>query len=469
MSESVDRTLVQQAQQGDGAAIGALFSRYWRLARAAAFGVTKELASAEDAAAEGFKEAFIGIDSLQDPDRFGSWLRTIVVRKARHGLYGRHVPIVALADDMPDQSEQPDEVLSRLEFAALLRRASRDLPDTQREAIALVYFEGYEPEIAARFIDIPPGTLRRRLHDGRVRLRTTVEKLLNGSKRMDEERKHDIQRFKAMMDRGEIYQALRGSLALRPVPSELIDRFFGQQGALSDAGFLPEMAKRLLHPSDRASDPTQPTGAIAAAIRKALPHFQDWNMDAAEAAVRLVTFKGDRADRLRNVLPPGFAEGRPGAFLRAGRALVRPTESGSMQSIYERLQESQDEQTFRETFRGAKDHLRLSDVLDLTWITAAPLELRSVQKLLEGLTSAVLPGVRVLFSPYDEPRYRSALQLQVGDVLARAASGGVLAPWLGQPNGVEAAHLQIFLEPWATAQSGRVIELDSLPEWPNTV
>jgi RNA polymerase sigma-70 factor (ECF subfamily) len=469
MSESVDRTLVQQAQRGDGAAIGALFSRYWRLARAAAFGVTKEFASAEDAAAEGFKEAFTGIESLEDPDRFGSWLRTIVVRKARQGLHGRHVPIGALADEMPDQSEQPDEVLSRLEFAALLRRASRDLPDTLREAIALVYFEGYEPEIAARFIDIPPGTLRRRLHDGRVRLRATAERLLNGSKRMDEERKRDIERFKAMMDRGELYQALRGSLALRPVPSELADKFLGQIWPLPDTGFLREAAKRLLLPSDRASDPAQPTGAIAAAIRKALPHFQDWNLDAAEAAVRRVTFKSDRAGRLRNFLPPGFAEGRPGAFVRASRALVRLTESGSIEGIYELLQESPDEQTFRQSFRGAREHLRISDVLDLTWMTAAPLELRSVQELLEGLTSAVLPGVQVLFSPYDEPRYRSALQLQLGDVPARAASGGVLAPWPGQPNGVEAAHLQIFLEPWATAQSGRVVELDSLPELPNTV
>jgi hypothetical protein len=282
---------------------------------------------------------------------------------------------------------------------------------------------------------------------------------------MDEERKSDIQRFQAMMDRGEIYQALRGSLGLRPTPSELINKFFGPQGALPDSGFLRETAKRLLQPSGRASDPAQPTGAIAAAIRKALPQFQDWNLDAAEAAVRLATCTGDRADRLRSALPPGFAEGRPGAFLRASRAIVRGTGSGSIQSIYERLQESQDEQTFRETFRGGQDHLRLSDVLDLTWMTAAPLELRAVQELLEGLTSAVVPGVRVLFSPYDEPLYRSALQLQVGDVPARAASGGALAPWPGQPNGVEAAHLQIFLEPWATAQSGRVIELDALPEF----
>jgi RNA polymerase sigma factor (sigma-70 family) len=464
MSESADRTLVQGAQRGDAAAIGALFSRYWRLARGAAFGVTKEFASAEDAAAEGFKEAFLKIDSLEDPDRFGSWLRTIVVRKARHGLGGRHVSTGAPAEDLPDPSEQPDELLSRLELAALLRRASRDLPDTLREAIALVYFEGYEPEIAARFIDIPAGTLRRRLHDGRVRLRATVEKLLNGSKRMDEERKRDIERFQAMMDRGEIYQALRGSLALRPAPSELADQFLGQMGPLRDTGFLREAAKRILLPSLRASDPAQPTGAIAAAIRKALPHFQDWNLDAAEAAVRLVTAQGDRAGRLRNLLPPGFTEGRPGSFVRANRALVRRTESGGFEGIYELLQESTDEQTYRQSFRGAKGDLRISDVLDLTWMTAAPLELHSVQELLEGLTSAVLPGVAVRCSPYDEPRYRMALQLQLGDVAARAAGGGVLAPWPGQPNGVEAAHLQIFLEPWAEARSGGAVELDPLPE-----
>jgi hypothetical protein len=35
-----DRELVERARRGDGAAIGELFSRDWRAARAAAFGVT---------------------------------------------------------------------------------------------------------------------------------------------------------------------------------------------------------------------------------------------------------------------------------------------------------------------------------------------------------------------------------------------------------------------------------------------
>ena len=64
MPQPSDRTLVELAQQGDRTAIGELFSRYWRAARAAAFGVTGEFGSAEDAAAEAFVEALSGIAGL---------------------------------------------------------------------------------------------------------------------------------------------------------------------------------------------------------------------------------------------------------------------------------------------------------------------------------------------------------------------------------------------------------------------
>jgi RNA polymerase sigma factor (sigma-70 family) len=476
MNERADRELVEMAQRGDGAAIGELFSRYWRAARAAAFGVTGEFASAEDAAAEAFREALVGMDSLRDPNRFGSWLRTIVVRKARRGLQSRRPTVEALANDLSDQTEGPEDALERLELGALIQQAVRELPDRLREAMALVYFEGYDSDAAARFLDIPAGTLRCRLHDGRRRLRSAVEQVLQGSKQMIEERERQIQRFKTMFENGEIYQALRESLALRPPPSELIGMFLRRQvtpatgspavvGGKEPRGRVREIAQRFLRPSDRASDPNHPVGSIAAAIRRALPDFQEWPLNAGEAAVRFLTFTGEHRGRLQAVLPPGFAEGRPGAFLRATRAIVRLGGSGRVQSIYEHLQDSADEQTFR----AARNDIRISDVLDFTWMVAGPLELRSVQEMLERVSSAVLPGAQVRSSTYDEPRYRSALQLQVGDVSARAAYGGVLAEWPGRPQWVDAAHLRIFLEPWATVQSGQVVEFELLPERPYTI
>jgi hypothetical protein len=85
------------------------------------------------------------------------------------------------------------------------------------------------------------------------------------------------------------------------------------------------------------------------------------------------------------------------------------------------------------------------------------------QDLLERLSSAVLPGEQVRFSIYEEPRYRSALQLQVGGPSARFAHGGVLAEWPGRPRGAAAAHLRIFLEPWATVYSGQDVEFEPIP------
>jgi RNA polymerase sigma factor (sigma-70 family) len=476
MNDHADRELVELARRGDGAAIGELFSRYWRAARAAAFGVTGEFASAEDAAAEAFRQALAGLDSLRDPDRFGSWLRTIVVRRARVELQSRRPTMDALADDLSDPNLRPDDAMERVERAALTQQALRELPDRLREAMALVYFEGYDAEATARFLDIPAGTLRRRLHDGRGRLRSTIRKILQGRKRMDDERPRHIERFKRLIDEGEIYQALRESLAVRPPPSELVGHFIRHQmapatGSEAVAGgngarqSVREIAQRFTRPSARASDTNHPVGSVAAAIRKVLPDFQDWPLDVGEAAAHFLTFTGEHRDRLQAVLPPGFAEGHPGAFVRATRALLHLSESGPVRSVYQLLQDSPDEQTFR----AARNKMRISDALDLTWMVARPLELRSVQEMLERLSAAVLPGEDVRFSIYDEPRYRSALQLHVGGRSAPLAHGGVLAEWPGRPQGVDAAHLRIFLEPWATLQSGQVIEFDQVPEMPPTM
>ena len=475
MSEQADRELVELARRGDGAAIAVLFSRYWRAARAAAYAVTGEFASAEDAAAEAFQQALAGMESLRDPNRFGAWLRTIVVRKARLGSTDRRLSVDAMVNDLSDQNERPDDTLERLELEALIQQAVRGLPDQLREAMALVYFEGYESEAAARFLDVPDGTLRRRLHDGRKRLRRAVEHILQGSRRMNDEREGQIQRIKSLIDSGEVYQALREALALRPPPNELIDLFMRRQIAPANdwqavasnkqsAEFIREMAQRILRPSDRASDPNHPVGSVATAIRKVLPDFQEWSL-TEDAAARFLTFKGEHRDRLQIVMPPGFAEGRPGAFLRATRAILHVSKNGPVQSLYQLLRGSPAEQTFRAAIKNT----RISDVVDLTWMVACPLELRSVQEMLERLTSTVLPGAQVRFSTYDEPRYRSALQVHIGDVSARAAHGGVLADWPGRPQGVDAAHLRIFLEPWVMAQSGQVVEFDELPEMPCTI
>jgi RNA polymerase sigma factor (sigma-70 family) len=147
--------------------------------------VTGEFASAEDAAAEAFRQAWAGLDSLREPERFGAWLRTIVVRQARAEQQRRRADATDLPSGLPDPNERADDALERLEMGALVQQAVRELPDRLREAMALFYFEGYDSDAAARFLDIPPGTLRRRLHEGREQLRSVAEQILKGSKPMN--------------------------------------------------------------------------------------------------------------------------------------------------------------------------------------------------------------------------------------------------------------------------------------------
>jgi RNA polymerase sigma factor (sigma-70 family) len=467
-----DRELVERARQGDGAAVGDLFSRYWRAARAAAFGVTGEFASAEDAAAEGFWEAWTGLDSLRDPDRFGPWLRRIVVRKARLASQGRHGATNGALDGLPAAEEPPDDVLERLQLAALLQQLVRDLPPRLREAVSLFYFEGYDTDSAARFLEVPPGTVRRRLHEGRLQLRSAADHILERRRSMSGEREREIQRVRELFDKasnGEaeaMYQAFRASLALRPAPQDLVSDFMrrrlkfvrrpDERGEFT--AHVRETARHL-GPSDRASDPGHPVGAVAVRIRQALPPFQEWTLDVAAAAAHLLSFSGDDRDRLQSILPPGFAEGRPGAFLRASRGLLLAGEDGSVRTTYQLLQDSADSAAFRAGLAAA----RISDVLDFTWMAAEPIERRSVQELLQQLTATVLPGASMRCVHYDEPRYRAALRLHIEGEVSPAAIGGVLAGWQGRPPGVDAAHVRFFLEPWATVQSGHAIDFDRFP------
>ena len=468
-----DGELVERARRGNGAASGELFTRYWRAARAAAFGVTGEWAAAEDAAAEGFRAAWTGLDSLRDPDRFGPWLRRIVVRKARLAdRSGRAVADETL-DELPAAEETADEVLERLQLAVLVQQLVRDLPPRLREAVSLFYFEGYDTESAARFLEIPPGTVRRRLHEARLELRSAADHILERRRSMSGEREREVQRLRELFDKagnGEaeaMYQVFRASLALRPAPTELISEFIRRRRASvrqpDERGELGadvrEMAQHFGGPSDRACDPAHPVGAVAASIRRALPSFQEWTLDVAAAAAHLLSFSGDDHDRLRSILPPGFAEAVPGAFLRASRGLVLASDDGSVRTTYQLLQDSADSAAFRAGLATA----RMSDVLDFAWMAAEPIELRAVQELLERLTAAVLPGAAIRFVPYDEPRYRAALRLHIEDHASPACVGGVLAAWQGRPPGVDAAHVRFFLEPWATVQSGQVVEFDRVP------
>jgi RNA polymerase sigma factor (sigma-70 family) len=476
MDENVGHDWVERAKRGEPAAIAELYRRYWRAARAAAYGVTGDLSLAEDAASEAFGAALDGLSSLRDAQRFGPWLRTITARTARRLKAALAVQNGAQRRAPVEAQEEwaPDARLEQQELAALVQEAVRSLPPILREAVSLFYFEGYRVEEAARFLDVPIGTVKRRLHDGRRRLRTAAQQIAQGSKPMDEQREQILQQFRDAAEQGldseAFYQIVRKATRLGPVPQDLVRDIMKRQVAAKRPEGGPlltpekeerirEALRRLHEPSERARDPHHPVGAVAGAIRQALPQFRTWQIDLSQVDLNTAArklYEGQRPEALSYLFPPGFAEESSGAYLTVERSLLIEDEDGSVLTMGELLERKDTQEAFRARLREGS---RLSDVLDLTWKEPAPLELRAVEKLLHELSEKIVPGVAVHFVSHREPRFRAALRMQLGDDRIPAAIGGVLHRWAALPEGIHVASVTLYLEPWAAAHSGQAVKL----------
>jgi len=117
---------------------------------------------------------------LRDPKRLGAWLRAIAIHRCIDQL--RHTqPELSIRDDaraVPSHEPSPYDKVAAKELRERLKNEIAALPRKQRAAMSLYYFEGHSTNDIARMLGVPAGSIRRRLHDGRSRLRKKCRDLL---------------------------------------------------------------------------------------------------------------------------------------------------------------------------------------------------------------------------------------------------------------------------------------------------
>lgn len=473
MNDNMEQNWVKKAKQGDSAAIAELFRCYWRAARATAYGVTGDFNLAEDAASEALYAAFDGLKNLRDIKRFGPWLHTIVIRTAKRLKISQSKEKELELQIQPNtQSEVPSANLEQQELIALIHEAVRNLSETLREAISLFYFEGYSIEEASRFLDIPIGTFKRRLHDGRNRLYDVAGRIIKGKKTFDPKQTQILQKFKDLVNKGrdstDSLQVIKQVLQLRPLPYELMAKFLKQHSHTAKKMATLEGREEVRHrshkvmeflskPSDRSLNPAHLVCKVANAIRTALPEFKERQVDVSLAAQRLVQGLSGNLDSL--YLPPELSEGIPGSYMYLTRWSLFQADDGSLQTMYSLVQNKDAKNLNDKLFIN---NGRLSDVLVLMWLQSCKIELREVEELLLRLSKVITSKIPIRFISHDEPSFRSALCMQFEDIPIPAAIGGPLNSFPNTPEGISIARVQLFLESWATAQSGQVIELVEL-------
>ena len=170
-----DETLVMLTLAGEQNAYEVLVTRYQKAVISSAMMVTKNYFMAEDAAQDAFVTAWMKLDTLQEPKKYGSWVCRIAKNCALNMIsrYRSFLPldVVDNLDISDDQSQNPSVLYALSEEKNEVSNSIGKLPEKVRQIIHLHYFEDLSiAEIADR-MRISEGTVKRQLHDGRKRIR----------------------------------------------------------------------------------------------------------------------------------------------------------------------------------------------------------------------------------------------------------------------------------------------------------
>ncbi len=179
---SDERQAVDRLRSGDIGGLEVLVQRHQLQATRAAHLVVRDRQLAEDIVCDAFLRCSERIQQFDTSRPFAPWFLRIVVndalkaaeRRTRHVSLDTSRGRLTFADLLPDQGAGPDVAAERAELRRDVEVALRSLTPRQRAAIVLYYYVGLSGPEIAEHLSSPLGTVKRRLHDGRARLRTLL-------------------------------------------------------------------------------------------------------------------------------------------------------------------------------------------------------------------------------------------------------------------------------------------------------
>jgi RNA polymerase sigma-70 factor (ECF subfamily) len=172
--------LVERAKVGDREAYGELVARFQGSVYAMALTRVRDPLEAQELAQDVFVHAMRKLPQLRDPRCFAGWLRRITARMAINRLT-RKGPLFGTDPDaldaVPGYERAPEERLELGEAVDQLREGLAELKPLDRQTLDAFYLRGRTLlQIAAEF-DVPTGTVKRRLHVARLRLKEVLERI----------------------------------------------------------------------------------------------------------------------------------------------------------------------------------------------------------------------------------------------------------------------------------------------------
>jgi RNA polymerase sigma-70 factor, ECF subfamily len=176
-----DAALMTQVAQAQSAALGELYDRYGRMVFSLAFRITGSSETAEEVTQDVFVQVWRFAEHY-DPHqgKLTTWLSSVTRNRAIDILRQQNVRPEGHADSMDDdlfsfndpanEAEVEPSVELRLQQEQV-RRALQELPEEQRQVLALAYFMGMTQQEISDRLNQPLGTVKTRIRLGMIKLK----------------------------------------------------------------------------------------------------------------------------------------------------------------------------------------------------------------------------------------------------------------------------------------------------------
>ena len=184
--------LVKGVQKGDESAMTQMYEAFYEDIYYYIFKTINDSELAADLTQDTFIEILQSIGSLQEPVAFVTWSRQIAYRRCTAYFKKRHDLLVdededgySVFDTIAEEREEfiPGEALDKEDLKQTIHGIINELPEEQRAAIMMRYFDEISVADIAKIQGVSEGTVKSRLNYGRKAIKQSVEEY---------EKKHDV-------------------------------------------------------------------------------------------------------------------------------------------------------------------------------------------------------------------------------------------------------------------------------------
>ena len=180
----MDSEVVKRAKAGDTGALEEIYNETRQMVYFTALGIVKKEDDAEDVVQDTYMKAFENLPRLQEDKAFPKWLKTIVIHISKNYLK-KCKPVLFRDDEQEDAvigsaeeiSEDflPQEYLEQTEKQKIIQDMVFGLPDAQRIAVILYYYDELPLSEVSKVMETADGTTKSRLNYARKQIKAKVD------------------------------------------------------------------------------------------------------------------------------------------------------------------------------------------------------------------------------------------------------------------------------------------------------